>query len=416
MTRWKLFPYLSIDHKAAQADLNDMAAKGWRLKNIYGGLLARFQRAEDGDFTYFVDLADPQLKEDPDYLALCADAGWDEVCAPRYMRIYESRPSLDPAPIQTDGGVEYERFLRICFRRMLITLGLMALLIAIYGLFFVLTSRKGLVLILVHSFIGNFLYLSAIPLFLGVLAYFLCLLLRIRAWNALRASGAPIPIPRFARLRGTLTMLGTLYLALTYAVMALDFGTNPDMNMAGFFVGFLLAIPMLIWLKAKRPQRRVNPLGANPVIYMVLFAFLLRLFLPAGAVVPFSLRVDPLPEPLTAQMTSGNQKSYWLSANERWQSTLTLEKDYSFVARRHTLRTDKLADMVYQSYLEYYLEPFPGLENTWWTPDGKPRWSTSEVVLLRDDTVWYFMFYGSHLPPEVPALLNEIITQQEAAP
>ena len=39
-TCWRLFSYLAIDYKAAQAELDRMAAEGWALERIHSGVLA----------------------------------------------------------------------------------------------------------------------------------------------------------------------------------------------------------------------------------------------------------------------------------------------------------------------------------------------------------------------------------------
>ncbi len=75
-TCWKLFCYLIIDHRAAQAWLNRMAEDGWELVHIYFGLFARFRRTERTDLSYFLDWADPKYLETSDCLQLCSDAGW----------------------------------------------------------------------------------------------------------------------------------------------------------------------------------------------------------------------------------------------------------------------------------------------------------------------------------------------------
>ena len=117
-TCWKLFCYLIIDHRAAQAWLNRMAEDGWELVHIYFGLFARFRRTERTDLSYFLDWADPKYLETSDYLQLCSDAGWEPVQTVDYLNLYASRPGTSPAPIQTDSELEYRRFRQKALRRM----------------------------------------------------------------------------------------------------------------------------------------------------------------------------------------------------------------------------------------------------------------------------------------------------------
>ena len=119
-TCWKLFSYSTIDHQAAQAFLNEMAAKGWALDGLVLNLFARFRRTERTDLSYYLDWADPKQVEDPDYIRICAESGWyirDEL---GYWNLYESRSGFSPAPIQTDPELEYQRFRKKTLRRAVI--------------------------------------------------------------------------------------------------------------------------------------------------------------------------------------------------------------------------------------------------------------------------------------------------------
>ena len=110
-TRFGFFPYGAMNYKAAQAGLDRRAAQGWALKHVYFGCIAWFRRAERP--SHFVDLdIRSGLDEgaDADYLQLCADAGWELVQSLRGMLLFRAMPGQSPAPIQTDGTLEWERF------------------------------------------------------------------------------------------------------------------------------------------------------------------------------------------------------------------------------------------------------------------------------------------------------------------
>lgn len=110
-TSFGFFPYEAMNYKAAQTWLNRRAAQGWGLKHIYLGCIARLQRMERP--SHFVDLDIRSTFDgdtDPDYLQLCSDAGWELVQQLRGMLLFRSAPGKSPAPIQTDGELEWERF------------------------------------------------------------------------------------------------------------------------------------------------------------------------------------------------------------------------------------------------------------------------------------------------------------------
>lgn len=110
-TSFGFFPYEAMNYKAAQTWLNRKAAQGWGLKHIYLGCIARLQRMERP--SHFVDLdirGGFDGGTDVDYLQLCSDAGWELVQQLRGMLLFRSAPGKSPAPIQTDGELEWERF------------------------------------------------------------------------------------------------------------------------------------------------------------------------------------------------------------------------------------------------------------------------------------------------------------------
>ena len=105
------FPYEAMNYKAAQGWLDAQADRGWELRHIYLGCIALFRRGEHPG--HFVDLdlrGGVDGGADPDYLQLCADAGWELVQNLRGMLLFRAAAGQSPAPIQTDGEIEWERF------------------------------------------------------------------------------------------------------------------------------------------------------------------------------------------------------------------------------------------------------------------------------------------------------------------
>lgn len=134
------FPYEAMNYKAGQAWLDRRAAGGWGLRHIYLGCIALFERAERP--RHFVDLdirRSGDGEPDQDYLQLCADAGWEYLQTLRGMLFFRSAEGAKPVSIQSDGGMEWERFWRKYARRnlvssLLVLLGSAALIWLILGL------------------------------------------------------------------------------------------------------------------------------------------------------------------------------------------------------------------------------------------------------------------------------------------
>ena len=92
-SRWSLFTYPIMDIKAAEALLNRRAAEGWALDRVYLGTFARFVPA-DIRSAWCVDWSRPGYSERPDYLALCADAGWTLVQKVGAFNLYKAPVGL----------------------------------------------------------------------------------------------------------------------------------------------------------------------------------------------------------------------------------------------------------------------------------------------------------------------------------
>ena len=111
--RW--FHYLSVDAKAAEAELNALAQKGWAFEGSFWGF-ARFSAVEAPAPRYCVDpCLNATWSSDSagtpgynDYIRLCADAGWELLEENSSLRIFRSAPGADLPPIQTDPALDYE--------------------------------------------------------------------------------------------------------------------------------------------------------------------------------------------------------------------------------------------------------------------------------------------------------------------
>lgn len=224
---WGLFPYETIDYKAAQAWLEKRGAAGLRLNGIYLRTLARFRR-EDAPVHYFVDV---DCGEGEDYLRLCADAGWEPVADVRGMTVFVSRPGERPVPIQTDPAMEGRRFLRrYLLKNVLLTLGLLLAVAALAAGLALLgpggTNWTELFLMNSNLLLPVWLLVAVAALAWDIPATILC-------WRRVRraaAAGEEAPVPGAfrSRLRGILGLLPQvlwlLYLLATLVELLLGLG------------------------------------------------------------------------------------------------------------------------------------------------------------------------------------------------
>lgn len=110
--RW--LHYLSVDAKAAEAELNALAARGWSFEGSFWGF-ARFSAVEGLPPRYCVEPCINTISSESestpgytDYIRLCADAGWELLEENASLRIFRSAPGADFPPVQTDPALDYE--------------------------------------------------------------------------------------------------------------------------------------------------------------------------------------------------------------------------------------------------------------------------------------------------------------------
>lgn len=173
--KWGLFPFEAMDYKAAQAYLDKKAAKGWVLDKLSCKRFARFVPAEGR--SHYVDLNLYEVLDggpDPEYLQLCEDAGWELLKNVRGMLLFRSQLGRHPAPIQTDEGIEADRFWKKYVRKNFLVL-LVTLLICIPLLLLLLSlPNRRMIISELLCFNANLLLLP-IPVWITVyLIWSLC--------------------------------------------------------------------------------------------------------------------------------------------------------------------------------------------------------------------------------------------------
>ena len=107
--RW--FRYTVEDAKAAQAELDEQAERGWELEEV-GLFTATFRRAERPRRCWVEPARwKSERKKDwdarSDYLTLCGEAGWELLEEDGGLFYFRAKEGGDPAPIQTDKDMEW---------------------------------------------------------------------------------------------------------------------------------------------------------------------------------------------------------------------------------------------------------------------------------------------------------------------
>ena len=221
-TRW--FRYTIEDAKAAQAELDQRAEQGWELEEV-GLFTATFRRAEHPrpcwvEPARWKSWSEKDENSRADYLALCGEAGWELLSEDGGLFYFRAREGTDPAPIQTDAGVEWEDVWKKALADQAWNLLYIAVSWAICAIGRYLRDQPRLW----ELFLSNLamaaqlllLLWLGIDLFLGLRVVFY----RKRCRRAAE-EGESFPVPRraAARLRGASSWIFWVVLAVSLAVL-----------------------------------------------------------------------------------------------------------------------------------------------------------------------------------------------------
>lgn len=403
-TCWAPFSFLTVDHKEAQAFLDRRAAQGWELVKVRGPF-AKFRRTERKDLTYFLDWSDPKFHEDPDYLQLCADAGWELVQTVGYLNLYASKPGTRPLPIQTDPALEFQRCRKKVLHRMFWGSFPLLLLMAILVLAFLYLPHRdpGALLweMMSESNLFALLFLLS-PLYLpGGAAYLVYLARRLLRWRRAAQAGEPLPgpDPRWARVWSRLNLARwALFVPLLLCTLA-D-GLLNQLFSAAYCVALFFGTALISARESEQPNAR----SSAPVLLGVTGLLLLCVLLRGPARAAFPGRF-PTP-PIQAQAVLDTSLSYapsrrdtFLGSRAEWTELLpgsspelhTTGVTSSLSIQAEAWASPWLASRAFSPIPEG-MEPVEGLEGVWWSTDPDRHWTT---YLIREGRVQVRLrYYG----------------------
>ena len=430
---WSLFTYPVMDIKAAEALLNRRAAEGWALDRVYLGTFARFVPA-DTRWAWCVDWSRPGYSERPDYLALCADAGWVLVQKVGAFNLYKA--PVGTPPIQTDGEEEARRFrrevLRANFKGWIFLLAMILLLAALVLLVSDGSWRQVLLSLLLTQ-TGFFLLLS-LPAILGAwLLWTGRLLLRLRQWD--RAAGGALPVPgrRSAGAAAWLCLFCRFWGVTVIACFFLDAVQTMSLSTAlGLLSGSVLA---LFFYKNRRTKEGRQSLNRHitVIFYAVLFsAVIFASFLTpvTSQMMPTSMLMDETFVPgavrvdrnfrrysgirftvQSLQPTPSDEGSFGLRHQSWWENPSSEQHDVDC----YTARWEWLAHLVQELLREPWYPPLKGYENVWLQEADLGDGKTESLLLLRSgNTVVTVETRSGPIPTEqIDRLLFLLSSDQE---
>ena len=233
--RW--FHYTVEDAKAAQAELDELAEQGWELEEV-GLFTATFRRAERPrpcwvEPARWTSIRRRDTDARADYLALCGEAGWELLGEDGGLFYFKAKEGANPAPIQTDEGVEWEDV----WKKTLSSQAWSLLYIAAYWAVWAIGRYIWDLPRLWELFLSNGAMLAQLLLLLWLgLTVFLGMRVVFYRKQCRRAAaeGEPFPVPRrgAARFRGAWPLVCGVLIAATALciLLAADDGRTYDVD------------------------------------------------------------------------------------------------------------------------------------------------------------------------------------------
>ena len=291
---------LAIDYKAMEVYLEDMALRGWMLKET-NMFYATFEKISPKRLHFAVDVFEiPKYKGEKDpveakeYRDLCEAAGWNYIDGKGFLQFFYSEAEKRPKPIQTDLETEARIiYTSIWNHRLLATIFAIFLLTSMLWSHFPIGAED-----LMNN--SNTLSTLMLPLFWFYIVMSLFYLILVRYQMQKKVDRQEIFASRNyrkARKRAWFLVGIPLFLAVFYAAGTLGDTIGGNQGVITALILVLIGL-VIIFVANQRIQKKHRIKNDNLVFQVTVISFLLLfLFIPAGLVMGETGRVQrPLPE------------------------------------------------------------------------------------------------------------------------
>jgi len=162
--KYKTVPWIfsSLDYKAMEIYLEEMAKKGWMLEKARRGF-AKFRSIEPKNIKFYVDVFEgggPLMSENTRqtkvYRRKCKELGWNFITSQDYLQFFYAEEGEDPDPIQSDDANELQIIKKTLLKNELLSITIF--LIVSYGVITRSYPIKHTNLLTYISVFGTFLY------------------------------------------------------------------------------------------------------------------------------------------------------------------------------------------------------------------------------------------------------------------
>lgn len=281
-TKRVFWGFFSLDYKAMETYLEEMAEKGWMLEKV-GVLTAKFRAIEPKKLKFCVDVfkkggpfTPENTIEAQEYRKQCEKLGWTFITSQNYLQFFYADSDVDPASIQTDDAYEHRIVESTLWRNEMVGMFL-ASIVAVMGLtrFFPI-SYKGLL-----SFTGATGTIFFPMLCVFMLTYTIYGLIRVLKARRNIKKGLPIEKPSLKSARRRIiafhvpVLIIGIILILSLLGDALYKPQIVGLSILGPVFGFIVGFSLRYFIKKKAAKEEDSILYVTiAVIIVVVFLFI----------------------------------------------------------------------------------------------------------------------------------------------
>lgn len=376
-----------------------------------------------------MDWSRPGYSERPDYLALCADAGWTLVQKVGAFNLYKA--PVGTPPIQTDGEEEARRFRQEVLRATCKGWGILLVLLLVLAALMLLVSdgswRSALVAVLLTN-IGLALLFSLPAILAAWLLWAGRLLLRLRQWDQAAGGALPVPGRGSAGAAAWLCLLCRVWGIAVVLCFLIDAGHRMQMGSAlGLLLGGCIGLYFNRNRKDKEGRKLLNGKGTVAFYALVLlsatilapiFSPLSDVLMPAPALIGETFVTDAVrvnrysPRSVSyADTDTSSIGSFGLRYQSWWEDPSSEQHDVDC----YTARWEWLSRLVLDLKREPWYPPLAGYTDVWLQEADLGGGKTESLLLLRSgNTVVTVETRSGPIPrSQIDRLLSLLSSDQE---
>lgn len=367
-TKRVFWGFFSLDYKAIETYLEEMAEKGWMLEKV-GRMTAKFRAIEPQKLNFYVDvfkeggpLTPENTKEAEEYRRRCQESGWTFITSQDYLQFFYADGDKDPVPIQTDGVLEQKIVETTIWRGELLSIFLFSIIAVMALVRYFPIKHKNLI-----SFVG-----VAGTLFFPILCVFMLAstvygLIRVIKARRNVKKGLPIEKPTLQSARRRIMAFHYPALIIVFIFILAFIGDaffKPRIvviSLLGPVIGAGIGLGLRYFIKKKATEKKDSVLYVTLTFIVLMFSLAIANSSLINRSLNNTYREDTIPEgyPVVKmeELLEGSQRSRLVSREFNPGMSPITPKHYNYWETRDINgKTENIRIKYYKTINPYFAE------------------------------------------------------------